>query len=98
MLGDPDPGLSRLRGVFMHEIRPPGETVRQVSAETPTEKLHYFYHYGQAGEQALAAGLIDSAGYDKVLEAFAHESQQAADAKLGDPQAILGTFQALRKG
>lgn len=58
MIKDRNPGSSRLRGVFIHEIRRDGEIFRQVQPSTPTEHLHYCYHYGQAARAALEEGTI----------------------------------------
>ena len=56
MIRDMNRGSSRLRGVFMHEIRSSVELFRQVDLSTPTEHLHYFYHYGHAAKQVLDEG------------------------------------------
>eukprot|EP01085_Mycamoeba_gemmipara_P004039 Mycagemm_TRINITY_DN10277_c0_g1::TRINITY_DN10277_c0_g1_i2::g.4039::m.4039 type:complete len:475 gc:universal TRINITY_DN10277_c0_g1_i2:51-1475(+) len=92
MLKNPNLKSSRMRGVFIHEIRRSEEIYRQVDLSTPTEHLHYFYHYGQAAKQALGDGLISKEGYEKCLLAFKNESRMLAEAKLGNREAILATF------
>lgn len=56
LLRNPRPGTSRCRGVFIHEIRPDKEMYRQMDPSTPTQHVHYFYHYAQAAQMALSEG------------------------------------------